>query len=126
MMESLDDPRVLKRHKTISLDLETDDNQMSDELMPESELLTTGMVKILEHGIPAYIRTSGWHRYYSKPTHGSSFHTLLSSCYKRGEIVVIIEDHNHGVFGCYFAADLEKHEDFFGTGDSFLFKVTVV
>ena len=100
--------------------------------MPESEILSRGLVKLvvyisrkLDHYIPDFIRSDGWMLYYSKSRDGTSYNTALKSCFKRGEVFVIVQDSHSNLFGGYVSSNLERHNDFFGTGESFIVKIAV-
>ena len=120
------------KHTTKYSDLEPSDLHLSEELMPDSEILTKGTVKLvrhhviqLNHYIPEFIRTDGWMLYYSRSRDGTSFNTALTNCFKRGEVFIIIQDSHNNLFGGYLSSDLEKRDDFFGTGETFLTRISV-
>jgi len=62
---------------------------------------------------------------YSLQNHGSS----LSTFYERSNAgygtaqVLVIKDDNDNIFGCFTAEPFKMHNGFYGTGESFLFKV---
>lgn len=49
----------------------------------------------------------------------------MRKCKNKGELLFLIQDTKGNVFGGYFSQDLVFKESYFGTGESFLFKVTV-
>lgn len=49
---------------------------------------------------------------------------MLSKCLNRGEVVFLIEDFHGHIFGGYTACDIDMRDDYYGTGESFLFKVS--
>ena len=53
------------------------------------------------------------------------FTRFLSKCKKKGEVLILVEDVFEEVFGGFASQSLDIKEDFFGTGESFLFKVKV-
>ncbi|ORX76640.1 TLD-domain-containing protein [Anaeromyces robustus] len=62
---------------------------------------------------------------YSLQNHGSSLNTF----YERSNAgygtaqVLVIKDSNDNIFGCFTAEPFKMHNGFYGTGESFLFKV---
>ena len=44
---------------------------------------------------------------------------------KKGETLIFLQDMQENVFGAYCSQALEYKEGFFGTGETFLFKITV-
>lgn len=52
-------------------------------------------------------------------------HRLIHNCTDKGEILMIVKDTANHVFGGYFSQNITQRDDFFGTGESFLFKTNV-
>lgn len=50
---------------------------------------------------------------------------LLTKCKNKGELLIVIQDTKGNIFGGYFSQNLQMKESYYGTGESFLFKVTV-
>ena len=50
-------------------------------------------------------------------------HRLIHNCTDHGEVLMIVKDTYGRVFGGYFSQNLTLRDDFFGTGESFLFKL---
>jgi hypothetical protein len=47
---------------------------------------------------------------------------MLNKCENKGELMVVVKDTLGNVFGGYFSQSMEVKEDYYGTGESFLFK----
>lgn len=63
--------------------------------------------------------------YYSKKEHGTSYTTLLRRISGTGERMVVVQDSVGNVFGGFMTQGFALKEAFFGTGDTFVFKVAV-
>lgn len=50
---------------------------------------------------------------------------MMRKCRNKGEVLIFIEDTKGDIFGGYFSQSLNFRESYYGTGESFLFKVTV-
>ena len=50
---------------------------------------------------------------------------MLSSVKNKGEILIVLQDKHGAIFGGYMSQTVELRSEYFGTGESFLFKVTV-
>jgi len=64
---------------------------------------------------------------YSISRDGTSLLTLLDLCNTRKDpypLLLIVKDSNHHVFGAFLTEGIKKSSCFYGTGESFLFKVS--
>ena len=50
---------------------------------------------------------------------------VVRKCQTSGELVFILKDTDDNIFGGFFSAHLELQDDYYGTGESFLFKLSV-
>lgn len=99
------------------------------QLFPQSQFMTLDMLNLLSKQIPDYIVASGWELLYSRSLDGASYQRFSKKCFNKGELLLCIEDTSmeknankkNRIFGGYISQNLKHHEDFFGTGESFLF-----
>lgn len=47
----------------------------------------------------------------------------MRNCVGKGEIIILVKDTKGNIFGGCFSQPLEVKDDFYGTGESFLFKL---
>ena len=64
-----------------------------------------------------------WHLCYSRSGDGASFQVLLNKAKHAGELLISILDTRGNVFGAYLSEPLTTRKDYYGTGESFLYKV---
>lgn len=51
--------------------------------------------------------------------------SLLQLCDRKGELLFVVQDTQDFIFGGFFTQHLEFKSEYYGTGESFLFQVTV-
>ena len=61
--------------------------------------------------------------YYSWYKDGTSYNTLHRKLSKKGEFIILVFDTDKNIFGGLFTHNFEFSTNFFGTGESFLFKL---
>lgn len=131
-MDDLNHPDSLAMKKTATLSYFDGHSPEGSKLFPESNLVTIEMLSQLEKFIPRYICDSGWELLHSRIRDGSSYNRysslsrLLKTCGGKGEILIVIQDTQESIFGGYFSQSIVAKPDFFGTGESFLFRVEVI
>jgi len=93
---------------------------------PKEILLNSFICNSLYHAFPKRLRIKrSLTLLYSLQNHGSS----LSTFYERSNAgygtaqVLVIKDDNDNIFGCFTAEPFKVNNGFYGTGESFLFKV---
>jgi hypothetical protein len=136
--ETEEEANIRNKHTIRHLTLEDHEKHLAGMLMPESNFLTRGAAKLVRGSSrssresspdtsPATAgtcttarRETGLHT-----TRTSSLTRLQYSCRNRGELIIAIQDSENKVFGGFITTDLTKNQDFFGTGDTFLFKLSV-
>lgn len=94
------------------------------KLLTNSHILTTNHLRRLVPFLPGYQRVSDWELTYSTYEHGMSlktFYRLASD--KEGPTILVIADMKGGIFGSYNSDRWRISEKFFGTGESFLFRL---
>lgn len=98
------------------------------ELVDKSELLTTNHVRLLNEQLPARAIGYPWKLSYSTNEHGMSLKTLYRNMegYIADEtpMIVVLQDQHDHLFGAYCSAHPRLSEHFYGTGESFLFRLS--
>lgn len=93
-------------------------------LKADTNLIDEKFVYNISSYLPGYLYNKEWELLYKKIQHGTSYKTLLSNCYNKGECIFIIKDSCGYKFGGFMSEQLGKHKDqFYGTGTCFLFKI---
>lgn len=106
---------------TLSLDTAED-----PELVGETEILDSDLVRSLSENLPSRLIGSDWRLIYSTSSHGFS----LSSFYRRcststnGPTLLCIQDIDDNIFGALVSSPIVISEHFYGTGETFLFTAT--
>ena len=49
----------------------------------------------------------------------------MTNAHNKGPILILVKDVNENIFGGFFSQDLEYRHEYFGSGESFLFKIKV-
>jgi len=102
------------------------DSVEEPELIGETEILDTDLVRSLSENLPSRLVGSDWRLIYSTSSHGFS----LSSFYRRcststnGPTLLCIRDIEDNIFGALVSSPIVISESFYGTGETFLFTST--
>lgn len=102
------------------------DSAEDPELVGETEILDTDLVRSLSENLPSRLIGSDWRLIYSTSSHGFS----LSSFYRRcststsGPTLLCIRDIDDNIFGALVSSPIVISEHFYGTGETFLFTAT--
>jgi hypothetical protein len=114
--------------------------QVAMLLEPESSLvleaaprlLTPHMMRqIIAKGLPSILETKHWKRLYCVRRDGDSFLTFVNNVAKHKFTLLAVQTMDDDIFGAFVDTEWEKghgfgsegHQKFYGTGQSFLFKV---
>lgn len=73
--------------------------------------------------MPTILSGKKWRLVYSKKVHGKSYNTLLSKCSTEGPVMLVVLDYQGNVFGGFVSVTLEQKPNYFGTGETFLYKL---
>jgi hypothetical protein len=115
LLEITDETETKKKKR------KSDDFQI---LSTPSDLITTSQAFQIEKHIPNYLNGIPWKLYYSKYKDGSSYiNTLYRKCHNKGSLIIIVMDEFKNIFGGYMTHGFDFKDVFFGTGESFLFKL---
>ena len=102
------------------------DSVEEPELVGETEILDSDLVRSLSENLPSRLVGSDWRLIYSTSSHGFS----LSSFYRRcststnGPTLLCIRDIEDNIFGALVSSPIVISESFYGTGETFLFTAT--
>jgi len=102
------------------------DSAEDPELVGETEILDTDLVRSLSENLPSRLIGSDWRQIYSTSSHGFS----LSSFYRRcststsGPTLLCIRDIDDNIFGALVSSPIVISEHFYGTGETFMFTAT--
>ena len=117
----------------VSIPLENDDFRFATDerllgpppLLQESSILNsvTMRLELIRNHLPSTYKCRPWTLLFSTASDGTSMKTF----YRRNKdwlaTVIVIKDTNGNVFGGYASSTWAPHESYFGTGESFLFKL---
>jgi hypothetical protein len=100
---------------------------------------TTSRARLLARAVAEEIRlltpprlqlADSWTLIYSLEQHGSTLSTLYSLCDahrgKRGGFVLVVRDGRDGIFGAYLSEAPRPQPSYFGSGECFLWKASVL
>jgi len=101
----------------------------SDNSVPR--LLTPDMMRqLLQKGLPSILETKHWKRLYSLRRDGDSFLTFVNNVAKHKYTLLVVKTMDDDLLGAFVDTEwqrghggVEGHQQFYGTGQSFLFKV---
>eukprot|EP01091_Cochliopodium_minus_P018600 TRINITY_DN7586_c0_g1_i1.p1 TRINITY_DN7586_c0_g1~~TRINITY_DN7586_c0_g1_i1.p1 ORF type:complete len:490 (-),score=83.96 TRINITY_DN7586_c0_g1_i1:8-1369(-) len=94
------------------------------KLMNDTNLLRKNDLKRLIPHLPERFKSSKkWHLSYSTMKHGISLRTFYFNMQGLSPSIIVVQDTNKHVFGVYSSNAFEIKKNFFGTGETFLFKI---
>jgi len=93
----------------------------------ESDILSVKDVLYLQYKMPDRHAMERWELVYSTAKHGISINTFYTKVAERAPSIIVVEDSNRNVFGCY-ATDpwVKSNQEYYGSGECFLFKIKPV
>eukprot|EP00904_Undaria_pinnatifida_P004987 jgi/Undpi1/1618/HiC_scaffold_11.g05008.m1 len=106
--------------------IEVEAPQIADEgrearLDQPSKILTAARLRRLAEAVPLGQAMKTWRLAYSIARDGASLWTLLRNCRGRGPCLIVVEDSWGYVFGGFVAGSMKESQDYYGTGESFVF-----
>ncbi len=96
---------------------------LSTKLVSESALLTEVHIEALIDAMPDRFRQHKWELQYSTTRDGISLHTLYRKTAKTAPTVTVVKDRQGHVFGVFAPDPWKVHHKFYGTGETFVFKL---
>lgn len=92
------------------------------EVDGESESLREEDIRRIGEALPARLVGANWRLVFATATHGFSLGTLYRKCRgQTGPSLLVIQDTGGAVFGALASCPLRESDQFYGTGESFLF-----
>eukprot|EP00026_Physarum_polycephalum_P001935 Phypoly_transcript_01938.p1 GENE.Phypoly_transcript_01938~~Phypoly_transcript_01938.p1 ORF type:complete len:827 (+),score=146.83 Phypoly_transcript_01938:38-2518(+) len=88
-----------------------------------SSLITQERAKFLRRYLNSSLAFHDWTLLYSTNVHGISLNTMYSRVRDKGGVFIIIQDTKRNVFGGFASESLHVSRTYYGTGESFLFKL---
>ncbi|CAM9932955.1 unnamed protein product [Pylaiella littoralis] len=86
-----------------------------------SKILTASRLRRLAEAVPLGQAMKTWRLGYSIARDGASLWTLLQNCRGRGPCLIVVEDSWGYVFGGFVAGSIKESQDYYGTGESFVY-----
>jgi len=93
------------------------------KLRGSSQLLTVDWIQFLRRYVRSRDAYRDWTLLYSTEKHGISLNTMYSRVHEKGPLVVVVEDSKGHVFGGYASEYFRPSQRYYGTGESFLFRL---
>ena len=93
------------------------------KLLSSSDILAPAHVAALEPSLPATLRGYNWKRLYSLQQHGANAGTFYARVQFEARTLVVAETSAGEILGGYTNAVWRPGAEYYGTGQSFLFKV---
>ncbi|KAK3375978.1 hypothetical protein B0T24DRAFT_211752 [Lasiosphaeria ovina] len=106
-------------------------NGFSDDTTPEARLLTTAIAEEVRIMVPTRLSIGDeWNLVYSLDQDGASLATLYEKCAayqgRRVGFVLVVKDCEGGIFGAYLSDYPHPAPSYFGTGECFLWRASVL
>eukprot|EP01133_Synstelium_polycarpum_P011965 gene11965-13948_t len=89
----------------------------------EQIILTPEIFKKLRHYLPMTVQGSNIELHYNTTSDGVSFNTFFRKLKNIPQSILLIKDNGGHIFGAYLSEDVKQKDCFYGTGESFLFKI---
>jgi hypothetical protein len=102
-----------------------------DSTAPRARLLARAVAEEIRLLTPPRLQlTDSWTLIYSLEQHGSTLSTLYGLCDahrgKRGGFVLVVRDGQDGIFGAYLNEAPRPQAGYFGSGECFLWKASII
>jgi LysM repeat protein len=99
---------------------------------PQQPIIMTGKSEIFEEGhvtairsvLPIRFRTAPWKLLYQLSADGCSYQTLYQRTGQLTPLVLVMETDAHEKFGVYLPSGLRNSKDYYGTGETLLFRLS--
>jgi hypothetical protein len=96
---------------------------LSMKVVSESALIVPQHVEVLIKEMPDRFNQHKWHLKYSTARDGISLKTLYRRVAKQSPTIMIVKDTQSHVFGVFAPDPWRNHHKFYGTGETFVFKL---
>lgn len=101
-------------------------HMMIPKIQDESQILNLEQFTELINSVPRLYQTLEWKLIYSTAVSGTSYHNLLRHAKNNGPNIVVIKDEHDFVFGVYCSSGIWFSNDYYGSGETFLFTFRVL
>lgn len=89
-----------------------------------SNIIDDGGIQLITMNLPPLIRMREWVLLHSIDIHGCSMNTFYKNVEERDNTVILVENENSEVFGCFMTEEWHQSRTFYGCGDgSFVFRI---
>ena len=91
----------------------------------ESSILDEIGIKMLTLHLPSRVRMREWDKLFTIESDGTSMLTFYESLRERDDTIILIQDSQDSVFGCFAVEEWHKSIHFYGSGESFVFNFDI-
>jgi len=99
-------------------------HEFAPKLSQPSVVLTSDYLITLQRYLPARLRLiDKWHLLFGTQTHGISLNTFYTRTKDEGPSIIVIKDKGGRIFGGFASDSWRIESRFYGTGESFVFRV---
>lgn len=93
------------------------------QFIGKSSLVNTEQAKFLRRYLNTSLAFEDWVLLYSTEVHGISINTMYTRTRDKGPVFIFIQDSHRNIFGGFASESLHIARGYYGTGESFLFKL---
>jgi len=101
-------------------------NIVSAITLDASKIINSHQFSQIVSCVPDIYQMLEWRLLYSSVTHGTSFNNLMRRAKGASPFLIIVKDTNNNVFGAYGSEPLKFSQEYYGTGETFLFTFKVI
>jgi hypothetical protein len=107
-----------------SLSLRGRGSQQPITMLGKSEIFEEGHVTAIRSVLPIRFGKAPWKLLYRLSADGCSYQTLYQRTGQSAPLVLVVETDAHDKFGVYLPSGLKNSKDFYGTGETVLFRLS--
>jgi hypothetical protein len=89
-----------------------------------SQIISKSEVTTIRKSLPVRFRKGEWSIAFQLQNDGTTYQTIFRNCEGRSGLVLIILTDRQEKIGCFLPQGLQKNKRYYGTGETFVFKVT--
>jgi hypothetical protein len=89
-----------------------------------SQLINQERARFLRRYLNSSLAFHDWTLLYSTNVHGISINTMYARTREKGPVFLVVQDTNRNIFGGFASESLHVSSRYYGTGESFLFKLS--
>jgi hypothetical protein len=91
------------------------------KLKSPTKILSERQLREIHANIPYYQQFKNFFLVFSPDEHGNSMRTFYFKTKDIKSYILVIKDENGNIFGCYISDEIKSSENFYGTGETFVF-----